>query len=639
MNKYIRLNGSFKYCLIFSIITTFLLSFGLMKINSNIIYYVALCSVFLVSFFIALFIFKNIEVEGNKNDILIFIFTIILFVFFYISDSLPINSYSTNKDNFAWHGNLLFVVLEFVFFILIIWFIQKKRICVNKYIYYLSIVLLCVLTFFINYQVYTTDMYSMYHRHAYLYEIYKCYSGVPYTSTTSSIYGHYGLFFLLPLKLLGGYSLKNVILLISIGYIIGLVLFKTILDKITNNTFIKILSCVAYIFPLVYQTDGSLYYQLTFHRIILVVLFVYNIINYNNTKKASFIFYISSMFALLWSSDIGIIYNIGYLVFNILTNILFDKGNVVHSIFISIIKTMSIILLSVLIINIYNYLSGGDFVIGNLFYPLNDGVANNVWEIGFNLTEYCKEYLNYFINYAEGGPLSNLSISVSKFLLNNKLESILLSPIFYLYFWNIVFLLSLAIYSLFNIDGKFYHRLLIICIFGLGVMVYYMNRPAYGNLNIVLPIDIFVLIYMREKFSFSKYKLLSVSLIIYLFSFSSIISIPETIKSVNNNSNYNSYEIIENLIEMKVSKDAFIVGIGSYEINDINEYKNISTMDDINFVGSNIKKEEFIKELNSNKNLLILDKDLIEYVCDDYRIDYLYDENNMYFCYFYKLEE
>ena len=56
-----------------------------------------------------------------------------------------------------------------------------------------------------------------FHAHAYYNSVYNVYQGLPYTDTMTSIYGHYGLLFKIPMKLVGGDFRMFVLMIAALG--------------------------------------------------------------------------------------------------------------------------------------------------------------------------------------------------------------------------------------------------------------------------------------------------------------------------------------------------------------------------------------------------------------------------------------
>lgn len=639
-------NKQFLFCSLCSIILTSLISLNLIKIEQNIFFYILLCITFFVSFLLTFFIIKRINSFDFNSKYLILIGTIILLIIFYFSDGFPINKWNINIYDLAWHGSKKIILPLLIPYLLIVFILFNKYNNEKDYLFYIVLFITCTISFYINYQIYTIDGYSFYHRHAYLYEIEKCYYSVPYSSITSSIYGHYGIFYILPLKLLGGFNLENVTIIICFVNTLFNILFCLTIKKITNNKAISILSTIAYLFPLVLSTDGSLYYQLTTHRMILVVLFILNVVYYKDNKKSKIIFFISAVFSLISSNDIGLIFIICYFIYNIIANVYKYKKPILPTICISIGLLIAVLTCAICIVNIYNLCTNGEFIFLDFFYPYNNGITTNVWQISFNQYEYAINYLNDVIieNKDSTTLTSKVVLFLAKFVLNNNLARTLLLPCLYFYYWNIAALLFIGIYSFINRKKECSITLLIICIFGLGSAVYYINRPTYGNLSILLPINIFVFAYLLEHILVNRYDRLAIVLILNCLAFSSLISIPKTLETIYENRKQNAFEDIKEIINKKVPKDTYIIGTGSFEVCSKLGYEKFSKIDDIDFVGSDSTLNALKKELNENKRVLIFSyydnrlwgSNINDYISNKYNLVFSYSNDNICLNYYEK---
>ena len=80
-----------------------------------------------------------------------------------------------------------------------------------------------VLTILIFYCMDTPNIFGRaeagdhFHAHAYYNSVYNVYQGLPYTDTMTSIYGHYGLLFKIPMKLVGGDFRMFVLMIAALG--------------------------------------------------------------------------------------------------------------------------------------------------------------------------------------------------------------------------------------------------------------------------------------------------------------------------------------------------------------------------------------------------------------------------------------
>lgn len=71
-------------------------------------------------------------------------------------------------------------------------------------------------------------MSDSYHGHAYFNSVYNIYQGMPYTHNVTSIYGHYALFFKIPLKLFHGDFRAFVMMLAVVGTLAHVCAFLTL---------------------------------------------------------------------------------------------------------------------------------------------------------------------------------------------------------------------------------------------------------------------------------------------------------------------------------------------------------------------------------------------------------------------------
>ena len=115
--------------------------------------------------------------------------------------------------------------------------------------------------------------------------------GSPYTEYTTSIYGHYGILYKLPMKLLGGDLIDFIFLNTVIGALCFLAAFLA-LHFIVKNNLLRILGAIALTFPVLSMRSG-IYWQLWPHRILFMCLMLFWIAFCVRFKKAtaSFVFW------------------------------------------------------------------------------------------------------------------------------------------------------------------------------------------------------------------------------------------------------------------------------------------------------------------------------------------------------------
>ena len=122
-----------------------------------------------------------------------------------------------------------------------------------------------VLTVLILYSMYTPNIFGRgelsdsYHGHAYFNSVYNIYQGMPYTHNVTSIYGHYGLFFKIPMELVHGDFKAFVAMVAGIGAFAHICAFL-ILELLVKSRVLRVLGALAVTFP-VLGMRGGFYWQ------------------------------------------------------------------------------------------------------------------------------------------------------------------------------------------------------------------------------------------------------------------------------------------------------------------------------------------------------------------------------------------
>lgn len=170
------------------------------------------------------------------------------------------------------------------------------------------------LSLLIGYTFYTPNLFGRYiasdaaHGHAYYNSIYNVYHGCAYTEMTTSIYGHYALFYKIPMKLLGGGFLDYILLNACIGGLCFLCAFITI-HLMTKNNMIRLLGCLAVTLPIL-TMRGGYYWQLWPHRILfasLLMLYAAFCIRYQKLNRITwFLGYLISLLGVIWNTEGGV---------------------------------------------------------------------------------------------------------------------------------------------------------------------------------------------------------------------------------------------------------------------------------------------------------------------------------------------
>lgn len=213
---------------------------------------------------------------------------------------------------------------------------------------------------------------------AYVYSIYNVFHNVPYEWSTRGNYGHYGLFFKLPMMIFGS---KYVTLSAMIGVIGGLAMlcFCFATDRLIKNSYIKVLVIFCGLAESLYM-DTSSYYQTAPHRYVFIMIMMAWIAHCHTKpwKGDAIVGGIISSLAILWNLESGVATACAWCVYQMINY--YQKNEKIVSI--EILKYIVLIVVeffaAMLIVAIYNICCGGkpDFL--TFFYPVWTAMNVNV---------------------------------------------------------------------------------------------------------------------------------------------------------------------------------------------------------------------------------------------------------------------
>lgn len=211
---------------------------------------------------------------------------------------------------------------------------------------------------------------------AYFNSIYNVLHGSPYTEYTTSIYGHYGILYKLPMKLLGGDLIDFILLNALVGAVSFLAVFLA-LHFIVKNNLLRILGAVAVTFPVLSMRSG-IYWQLWPHRVLfmcLMLCYMAFCVRYKKlTPLTCTLGYLLAGVGILWNTESGLFCAAAWAGFWILRSLCSRKNKVSHIIRIILLQISGMVL-SFLgawgIVEIYNLIQGGKVMgIREFLFPL-----------------------------------------------------------------------------------------------------------------------------------------------------------------------------------------------------------------------------------------------------------------------------
>lgn len=299
-----------------------------------------------------------------------------------------------------------------------------------------------------------------YHSHAYTNSIINVCWLIPYSKNMESLYGHYGILYMPILKFMHKCFhvdyLTGIFILSAILAGISILLFLYILNYFAKNDLIFYLSMFAigeYYFMLM---QGGVYLQVHPHRMIFPILFTALALYEQKTEKRKTILAICFLtLSFVWSTEVGIVTTLSFALYRWIQNAMDGKSFSVQKLLFLLQKiliyTVIPFALSYVIISSYNLLAGGSILnFREFMFPLisDRDYINN---IELPLPDITHAWIGSAILFLG-------AICPSAFqLLFPKPKYQPVNPLYFL-----------------------------IGIMGLGLMLYYINRPAEGSLFIII---------------------------------------------------------------------------------------------------------------------------------------------------------
>ena len=363
----------------------------------------------------------------------------------------------TVSMKYGWHTQplavmiLLFLAELAVFF----WLYENLSLTEKKgeWIIWLTYAALVVLIF---YCMYTPNIYGRgeqgdnYHAHAYFNSVYNVYQGVPYTHNVTSIYGHYGLFFKIPMKLVhGDFRAFGLGALTYIGAFL-------VLQMLVRSRILRVIAAFALAFP-VLGMRGGYYWQVWPHRVLFpVLLLLYGTVILKK-KRSSLLTatggYLICLLAILWNTETGLLLTVswaGLYISRLLSRKKWKIRELLFSIGAQAVGMIFAFTGAYGIVNLYNLSkhSPMNSVRDFLIPLLSDGYMTDILHL--DLPTYPSAYMAVITLF-----LTGVAMGIAGWFGDREERR-----------WetDLIFMLSVG---------------------ALGCLVYYMNRPSYHNLDCI----------------------------------------------------------------------------------------------------------------------------------------------------------
>lgn len=434
------------------------------------------------------------------------------------------------------------------------------------------------------------DSYGkVYHADAYTTSIINVSNGFPYTFENVGIYGHYGILYLLPVKVLSLFVSQWTAIAITIAMVgvLSLVLMILTINSLIDNDIIFAIATISLCFFAFYITYGGNYFQLDPHRYLFQSACLFGssqVLKYRKRMLSCFMWIVSSL-AIVWNLETGVVclvvWTVCWLYLSALRN-----GWRIRYFIIAVLGDVFTFGLSMLIVSLYNLSCGGAVInLETFIYPLGHSSRSvageyNILDLSFSLS-YPLDIWYIFIIILIGFICLEL-IKIVKFKITEKECVVFLSAFM-----------------------------------GMGVLAYYMNMPLAENKFLSLYALVIVLSFIVEYGIEHSLKQLNImnnesflvsfawrisTVILLLIFWSSFSSMYGKISKIEYNT-HNEQQIDEfcSAISANIPQDTAFIGTGAPQLcAALNRRNVLSYMDfpdtndyGVNYVVDMIKREKY----------------------------------------------
>lgn len=430
--------------------------------------------------------YNGTEIAGTASNIIFFLINSVVFmaIFFLINFICSKNTTLVEKLPLKWVGYLCIIAI-WIFLLLTyinensIWpedsaavYIRQNiphvlyiLIVVLGYLLYETVsvsvkssvrimlgVLLAVLTGIFSYvpNALYDNMGYIFHYDAYTHSIFTVLQGFPYSDVCGSIYGHYALLYYPLVKLLGGGTLgvaKAIAAVSAITILAG----ELVIAKLIKNDKAYFVAALALPSSFVMMYLQGIYAQLAPHRLVFPALLICYVVFTKDKadKLATYILgWLICVLSIVWNTEMGVFTAISYVFYYIYRRYLASDGRFNLRFWASVVINAAACIVSfglaIGFVDIFNLIMGGSpLALSTFLYPLlSDAYMNDILIAA--VPTGVSVYVLIMILFLAGGCAAFIRRGA------NELDSI-------------IFFLS---------------------VFGMAQMIYYINRPAYRNLDI-----------------------------------------------------------------------------------------------------------------------------------------------------------
>ncbi len=446
---------------------------------------------------------------------------------------------------------LCFILTKDFFRVFQIRILSKSSSLSAKWFIIAAGVFLIALSVYNQYSINFSYYYDYYNIHAYTNSILNLFWGQPFSKTLTSIYGHYAFFYYPVIKLLyscGIHNIYKIIILINCFLTAASLLIWIII--ILRNIKSRLIQFLGIFMVCYFNTSRvmEIYQQVHPHRVFPIAVTALMIALWFRLKnKRTIVIILGYMMCaaiLIWNTESGIFSTVSWSALQICSALQLKSKNkwllaVFHFAAIPV-----VFLAAVCLCGFLNMLFGGEMIpLQDFIFPISSADYMNLIQIP--LQNYPSVWISVMVLF-----LSFLGYGIKDTVLYSQ--------------------------NYRNSDQTAACFALIVL--GLGSFSYAINRPAYCNFYIILPIAALLISIIADTYSserrnlFSQGKnltaqdlfrgfsgLLSVTVLIFIF-ISSLINIPNKLKASKYYKNTEQIEEVQNWIISQHNKDAVALG-------------------------------------------------------------------------------
>ncbi len=352
----------------------------------NIEAYIIFICIFLGVFFIAFAVLTHVHIKhANHTPTIILNVSLLFLISFMFCKAIKL--YAPIWAGVVW--KLIMILLVSVSSLIILWALQNDTVAqlstIFKAVFTVIAFLLLVLVWyksvetsnvFSHIEFYGT-LYNTIHSSAYIDQIYAVFYSVPFTGGQADQYGHYGLFFVPIIRIIGP-NMHNIAKIIGLVAASTAALFMYAAYSSLSGKTSKIICYFLLFFSGAIPAVYNVYWQTYPHRLVVPAIIMAYVVFLGSKRIKLFHYFLGCclcIVGLIWSNDSGLVALFCWTAF-VFSSFIKQKGIAFRNIVLDFLICLVILCASVGIawgvVNIYNHAIAGSFLSIFEYFGLNN---------------------------------------------------------------------------------------------------------------------------------------------------------------------------------------------------------------------------------------------------------------------------